>query len=280
MDKVIKTLYISDLDGTLLNPEALLSQSSAERLNKLLAKGLIFTVATARTAATAGHLVKPLKLSLPVILMNGVAVYDTKTETYVKQHPMDRDTVQEVFKILKAFKTPGFVYSIVDHKLMCFQPPNLNTRMSAFMEERKHDYGKVFTPINAYDVTKNKDVIYFTVIDEKQALAKTYEAVRKLPGVQALLYEDIYNDGYFLEIYACGVSKGQAALWIKQEAGADRLAVFSDNLNDLPMMEVSDFSYATANAKDKVKEKADLIIGPNSEDSVVSVLEEAMTFGS
>ena len=111
-------------------------------------------------------------------------------------------------------------------------------------------------------------------------MAKTYEAVRKLPGVNALFYEDIYNDGYFLEIYAKGVSKGQAALWLKQEAHADRLAVFGDNLNDLSMMELADFSYATANAKTKVKEMADLVIGPNSEDSVVGVLEKAMAFGS
>jgi Cof subfamily protein (haloacid dehalogenase superfamily) len=280
MDETMKTLYISDLDGTLLNPEALLSSSAAERLNELLAKGLVFSVATARTAATAADLVKPLNLSLPIILMNGVAVYDTKTKTYVKEHPMTRETVQEVFKILEKFNTPGFVYSIVDHKLMCYEPPKLNARMAAFMEERKRDYGKVFTPISSYDATKDKDVIYFTVIDEEKALAKTYEAVRKLPGVNALFYEDIYNDGYFLEIYAKGVSKGQAALWLKQEARADRLAVFGDNLNDLPMMELADFSYATANAKTKVKEMADLVIGPNSEDSVVGVLEKAMAFGS
>jgi Cof subfamily protein (haloacid dehalogenase superfamily) len=280
MDNMNKTLYISDLDGTLLNPEALLSASAADRINKLLAKGLVFTVATARTAATAAELVEPLDLSLPIILMNGVAVYDTKTKTYVKEHPMSRDTVQKVFRILESCQTPGFVYSIVDHKLMCYAPPKLNSRMAAFMEERKRDYGKVFTPISSYEATKDTNVIYFTVIDEEKALAKTYEEVRKLPGVNALFYEDIYNDGYFLEIYAQGVSKGQAALWLKEEAGAERLAVFGDNLNDLPMMEIADFSYATANAKAKVKEKADLVIGPNSEDAVVRVLEEAMAFGS
>ena len=139
MDEAMKTLYISDLDGTLLNPEALLSPSAAERLNELLAKGLVFSVATARTAATAADLVKPLTLSLPILLMNGVAVYDTKTKTYVKEHPMTRETVQEVFKILEKFNTPGFVYSIVDHKLMCYEPPKLNARMAAFMEERKRD---------------------------------------------------------------------------------------------------------------------------------------------
>jgi hydroxymethylpyrimidine pyrophosphatase-like HAD family hydrolase len=46
-----KTLCISDLDGTLLNKNAELSEYTADALNDLIAKGLRFSVATARTAA-------------------------------------------------------------------------------------------------------------------------------------------------------------------------------------------------------------------------------------
>ena len=44
-----KMLYVSDLDGTLLNSDALLNEDVPERLNRLIDKGLCFTVATART---------------------------------------------------------------------------------------------------------------------------------------------------------------------------------------------------------------------------------------
>ena len=41
-----KTLYVSDLDGTLLNNESLVSQESAQGLNRLIHDGALFTVAT------------------------------------------------------------------------------------------------------------------------------------------------------------------------------------------------------------------------------------------
>ena len=44
-----KMLYVSDLDGTLLNSDALLNEDVPKRLNALIEQGLCFTVATART---------------------------------------------------------------------------------------------------------------------------------------------------------------------------------------------------------------------------------------
>lgn len=66
----MKTLYVSDLDGTLLTPEKEISKASADILNHLIRKGLLFTVATARSpgyrlrgslqfkAGASGHPVK------------------------------------------------------------------------------------------------------------------------------------------------------------------------------------------------------------------------------
>ena len=49
----MSTLYVCDLDGTLLTPKAQLSPRTVTILNRLLDRGLLFTVASARTPATA-----------------------------------------------------------------------------------------------------------------------------------------------------------------------------------------------------------------------------------
>lgn len=72
----LDTLYISDLDGTLLTPECKVSDETASALNTMIANGLFFTVATARSASSAAPLLEKLNLRLPVILMNGVVIYD------------------------------------------------------------------------------------------------------------------------------------------------------------------------------------------------------------
>ena len=45
-------LFVSDLDGTLLNKQSEVSQISRQIINDLIDKGVKFTVATARTHAT------------------------------------------------------------------------------------------------------------------------------------------------------------------------------------------------------------------------------------
>ncbi|MDE6134546.1 MAG: HAD family hydrolase, partial [Muribaculaceae bacterium] len=55
---------------------------------------------------------------------------------------------------------------------------------------------------------------------------------------------------------------------LKERTGADRLMVFGDNLNDIPMFEVADVAVAVGNALPEVKAAADVVIEPNYTDSV------------
>ena len=84
-------LFISDLDGTLLNGNAEVTEFTRDTLNRLMAKGLNFTAATARTLASAGKILSGLDLKLPVILMNGVLIYDMAEKKYVKINSFPQD---------------------------------------------------------------------------------------------------------------------------------------------------------------------------------------------
>lgn len=71
-----------------------------------------------------------------------------------------------------------------------------------------------------------------------------------------------------LEVYGVGVSKANAISHLMESTGAERLVAFGDNLNDLPMLDIADVAVAVANAHPRVKESADIVIGPNFDDSV------------
>ena len=49
----MNTLYVSDLDGTLLNSDVKISENSKNIINSLIEKGMNFTVATARSLVSA-----------------------------------------------------------------------------------------------------------------------------------------------------------------------------------------------------------------------------------
>jgi HAD superfamily hydrolase (TIGR01484 family) len=87
-----KTLYISDLDGTLLNRSAELSGYTIKTMNALIAGGLNFSVATARTLATAAKILSGLSLKLPIVLMNGVLTYDPERQRYLHINALSPET--------------------------------------------------------------------------------------------------------------------------------------------------------------------------------------------
>ena len=69
------TLYVSDLDGTLLQNDATLSPYARDELNRMMDEGLQFTVSSARSTGTIIDILKGLKLQLPCALFNGVLYY-------------------------------------------------------------------------------------------------------------------------------------------------------------------------------------------------------------
>ena len=71
-----------------------------------------------------------------------------------------------------------------------------------------------------------------------------------------------------LEIYHSSSSKANAIKYLKNYFHFDKLVTFGDNLNDIPMFQVSDECYAVENAADELKKIATNIIGANTEDSV------------
>ena len=75
-----KPLYVSDLDGTLMRSDKSVSGHSTEIINRLIAGGACFTIATARTIRSASGIIRNIDFTLPVITLNGTMLADAKTE--------------------------------------------------------------------------------------------------------------------------------------------------------------------------------------------------------
>jgi hydroxymethylpyrimidine pyrophosphatase-like HAD family hydrolase len=80
---------------------------------------------------------------------------------------------------------------------------------------------------------------------------------------------DIFGeDTGILEVFAPNVSKAEAVQSLAKEIGADKVVVFGDNLNDIPMMQVADVAVAVGNALPEVKAIAHEVIGTNTSNAV------------
>lgn len=274
MDKK-KTLYISDLDGTLLNKSADLSGFTTGALNTMIAGGLCFSIATARTFATVGKILADVTIHLPIILMNGVLIYDMESQRYIQINALAPETAAAVIAALKTFEITGFMYELRDGVLMTYHESLEQKPLRDFVEERVTRYKKSFSHIDSFSAAPLEHIIYFSLLDTQERLRPVHDLLVRQPGLNLTMYKDIYSDGlWYLEIFNGNASKKNAVTHLRTTLGFDRVVGFGDNLNDLPMFEVCDVRVAVRNANPEVKAAADYICGANDEDGVVKWLAE------
>ena len=268
-----KKLYISDLDGTLLNQSAEISEYTKNALNNLIESGVNFSIATARSTASTCKIMEQVKLNIPIILMNGVSVYDFKQKRYIKTHFIGDATAKIIAK-LKELGVTGLMYELRDEKIVVHYESLEQKPIRDFVEERIKKYSQTFRKANSFSDVPTEHIIYFTLIDTHDNVMPVHSALSEIPGLNSVVYRDNYSDDlWFLEIFNEKASKQTAIDFLSKEYGFEHITCFGDNLNDLPMFKASDYKIAVGNAKDEVKAAADYICGTNVDDGVVKWLE-------
>ncbi len=274
-----KTLYISDLDGTLLNSSKELSPFTRETLNKFISMGGHFSVATARTAASTTKILADLDVKVPAVLMNGAVIYDLRSERYIKTESIPEDKARMVIDIINEYGISGFMYVIRNGILVTYYE-NLKTRqMREFHDERVQRYYKSFEQVESFiHKSAENNVIYFTLIDEYEGLSCVYNELKDRGGIDMTLYKDIYEpELWYLEIYSINASKFNAVSFLRREYGYDRVVGYGDNNNDIPMQKACDEFYAVANGVEQLRALSTAVIGSNSDDGVARhILEREM----
>jgi len=263
-------LYISDLDGTLLTNTATLSATSKDLLNKAIANNINFTIATARTPATAVNILEGLNITLPIITMNGSAIYDIKNNKYLYYSTIDNELLPPLQALIKEENINAFIYCMKDNHLFVYHNKLTHPYQISFYNERISSSFKTFIE---KPLPPNCEVLYFTIMDYENKVNLLYERIKNIEGLSITKYRDTYNkDIINLEIYHASSSKASAINYLKNYFHFDKLITFGDNLNDIPMFQISDECYSVENATDELKKIATGIIGANTEDSVAHFL--------
>lgn len=275
-----ETIYISDLDGTLLNENAEISVYTEKTLNALIEKGMKFSFATARTAATVVKMTEGINISLPVVLMNGALVYDIKNDIYIDVKSIERAAVKSVIKAMKKYDISGFAYTIENGSMKTYYDELKTAAMREFYEERRRKFNKPFVCLGDFGKILDKCVVYFSFLNSEEKLKPMFDEISNIQGMTVEYYRDIYNtDQWYLELLSDKASKYHALNFLRGYLGTDKLIGFGDNLNDIPLFKACDECYAVENANPAIKELADGVIGSNRNDGVARFLETLLNKG-
>lgn len=272
----MKTLYVSDLDGTLLQPDARLSSESIQMLNRAIGEGKLFTCATARTPATVAPILEGVDMQLPAIVMTGAAWWNRITGHYSNKILIAPEAARQLLDAYRRTNTPTFVYFLQDDLITIRHIGPLSHIQREFLEERAH------TPYKHIEVNEDGEstfpkeldnvILLYSMLPNEPA-ERCLEETKKIEGIRPQFYHDFYGEETaILEAFASNATKANAMRAMAEYVGADRIVAFGDNINDLPMMKKADLSVAVENALPEVKAAADIIIGPNTQNSVANFI--------
>lgn len=266
-----KTLYVSDLDGTLLTSGQFVSPKSCEIINSLTERGMIFSYATARSLITAEKVTAGLAVNVPVIVNNGAFIVDGKSGEKLVKNIFSREQTEDIFRTLTDFGILPLVYSIIGgEEKFSYIPQRLTRGMADFLGTRKGD--PRHRPLSGEPGMLDGEIFYFACMDDAGTMSEAHEELKK--RYYCVYSRDIYSGDQWLEILPGGATKANAVLQLKKLCGCEKIVAFGDGVNDMPMFRAADECYAVENAAPGLKALSDGIIGSNDEDSVAKFLLE------
>ncbi len=272
----MKILYVTDLDGTLLNTRDRISEYSKRVINELIKAGMHFTYATARSLNSASVVTEGLNHQIPVIVYNGAFILDATTREVITSSGFSTEEKQFIKELLHNYQVSPLVYAFIEgiERVSWIQKYE-NEGIRYYLNNRKGD--KRFRKVEQAEALYEGEVFYFTCIGEREELLPIYEVLKNHPSYNCVFQKELYREEYWCEIMPKKATKANAIKQLKKLFQYDRVIAFGDAVNDIPMFETADECYAVANAVSELKKIATDIIASNEEDGVAKWLLEEIT---
>lgn len=265
-----KTLYVTDLDGTLMRDDKSFSSETVNIINNLIGKDVLITYATSRSINSASVITKDINFQIPVITLNGtIIVNPLSKEQDIAM--FSRETLEELYQRVKGFEIPVSVTSYTGgEEKKLYLAGRTNEGFDDYLESHAGD--KRFCPVDTEEILYSGETCYFTFIADREELEPLYMQVKDGSRWVCNYQQDKYRKEYWLEISPVNATKAKAIQKLQKYYNCTHLVVFGDSLNDISMFNIADEAYATTNADERLKAIATGVIGSNNSGGVAEWL--------
>lgn len=268
-------LFLCGLDEALLRSDNSLSSYTKVKLNHLIHQGAQIAIATSRTPATVTRIFQDVPLRLPVVVMNGAALYDLQEKKYLDFTYIDHLAKQEVQDLFAQHSVNCFTYTAFDDVLHIYHGTLKNPAEQRFYQQRK------MLPLKSFIhgcPSHHRKVLCFTLFTKQERadeIIRLLDSLDSRSKIRVFCHADHTDPTYrFIEIYSCQADKSTAIEKLQYYSGCTMVAAFGSNANDTGMMRSATLSYAVGNAQVSVKQHAGFLIGDHDSDSVVKMIHK------
>ena len=281
-------LIASDMDGTLLNDDHMISEENLKAIRKAQEMGRHFTIVTGRDYGAVKSYLEECDLRCECILSNG-AEYRDVDGNVIESVYMNKESVKIVFDILNE---AGLCIQLMTNKgsyvtnkesdkkaiidrFKLFNPKMTEEEVVEFVEKFHKQRGMKLID-NIYEVLENDvEILKIVTFDnDEKLIARLKEKLKKSTSDLAVA-STFSND---IEISDIEAQKGLILAKTIKKMGIDKseVIVLGDSFNDYSMFTEFENSYAMENAIPEIKEIAKYITDTNNNDGVAKAIYKSL----
>ena len=257
-------LLVSDIDGTLVNPDKGLTARAIDAVDALAKARIGFTLVSSRPPRGMASLLKALDVRLPFAAFNGASLVAPDLSVIKALH-IPADAAR---KALALFEARGVgVWVFADGVWLLRDPEGPK------VAHERHTVGFDPTVVDGFAAVIHRIDKMVGVSDDHAHLAQVEIELQGRLGDTA---NAVRSQTYYLDVTHAQANKGNAVRGLCAEIGVDpaRTAVIGDASNDVSMFHVAGFAVAMGQASDAVKAEASAVTGANTEDGFAAAVND------
>ena len=256
-------LWISDIDGTLMNYDSSYTQRMAQIIQKVQSKGIKLVLATGRMFMGAEFVAKKFNIKTPIICYQG-AVVRTKDEI-LWQAPIENNIAKEIIEYLEKRNIHTHVYN---NDILYVTDDNKKI-MSEYCDNR----GTTYVVLNSFDeIELNKVPKILGVIEDKNLMQEIKKDLsEKYNGVLTI----VQSSPIYLEINDKNASKGNALNFLKSywNLKDEEILASGDQDNDIELLKNAGIKVCVGNNSELLKKEAQYHCKSVNSDELVDLIE-------
>ena len=257
-------LLLSDVDGTLVPHDKVLTDRSLHAVRHLHDAGITFAITSSRPPRGLAMYLGPLHLSTPIAAFNGGMIIDPDQRILVERD-LDDEIVPTIIGVLEEHAIPAWVY----------RGPEWYVRDATSPHVRHEAAVCQFEPLEVANFDSLSDGVAKIVgaSDDADALARARTALSASVGERVSATN---SQAYYLDITNPQANKGVVVEYLSSmfNVPTDAIATIGDAHNDVAMFGRSGLSIAMGNAEADVKASATEVTASNEDEGFARAVEE------
>ena len=262
-------LLLSDIDGTLITSQKVLTDRTVGVVQQLHAAGIGFTITSSRPPPGLGMFVAPLGITLPLGAFNG-GVFCAPDLRVIAQHAIPEATVGPMIERIDASGLDVWVYRADQWLVRSATGPHVEHESGVvqFTPTVVSDFDDLIAGTNVEQVSK-----IVGVSDDHDLVAVVEMQVTKEFGDQVSATR---SQAYYLDVTHPQANKGAVVDYLSMTLDIPRsaIATIGDGQNDTLMFARSGISIAMGNCTAEVRTAATYATASNDDDGFAHAIEK------